>query len=178
MAANRERKRNGRENSSNEKMSKHIRAIEREREGTKWNQKRPWVSWFSVCVTLRVRLCLDTEVHVQMFNLIYISPLLFSFFFFILFLLYKPSRPCATVTFSSGNTKSGSSAEAAALLFPVRVDEVARDETENHSKNYSNWINVIYRLSLSRLKYRFGFNYAAKSSGDLNIPPAGVTFTP
>lgn len=26
---------------------------------------------------------------------------------------YKPSRPCATVTFSSGNTKSGSNAEAA-----------------------------------------------------------------
>lgn len=30
---------------------------------------------------------------------------------------YKPSRPCATVTFSSGNTKSGSNDEAAAAVF-------------------------------------------------------------
>lgn len=36
---------------------------------------------------------------------------------------YKPSRPCATVTFSSGNTKSGSKLEAAAAVFcPIHAN--------------------------------------------------------
>lgn len=38
---------------------------------------------------------------------------------------YKPSRPCATVTFSSGNTKSGSNAEAAPAVYThVRIRTV------------------------------------------------------
>lgn len=36
---------------------------------------------------------------------------------------YKPSRPCATVTFSSGNTKSGSNAEAAPAIH-VRTESI------------------------------------------------------